>query len=187
MFRKLLLLVLVALAAMALTATTANATDAVHVENDGEGEVTAEHTVAIGVHHPTLGFIPGLSCLGHATGTVSESGAINLDDVNIDPHNANDVGNCTDANDCNNAGWTGQVHENEAGGFAADFHFCISGQGGGLDGVPLEVECDLFDEQGHCDKQLIFEGTNIGVTSGGLPVEVVGEVNISPHLGLMHG
>ncbi|HYI81068.1 MAG TPA: hypothetical protein VEW67_09435 [Thermoleophilaceae bacterium] len=187
MFRKLTLLVSAALAALALTATTANATDAIHVENDGAIEITGEHTIAIGVHHPTLGFIPGLSCNNHWTGTVSESGAIDLDDVNILAHNASDVGNCGGTDDCNGAGWAGQAHENEVGGFAADFHFCLSGQGGGLDGVPLEVECDLFDEEAHCDAQLFFENTGVGVTSSGLRVELVGEVDINPHLGLMHG
>ncbi|HYI81076.1 MAG TPA: hypothetical protein VEW67_09475 [Thermoleophilaceae bacterium] len=187
MFRKLTMLVFAALAALALTAATANATDAIHVENEGNVEITGEHTIAIGVHHPTLGFIAGLSCNNHWTGTISESGAIELDNVEILAHNASDVGECGPANDCNDSGWSGQAHENEAGGFAADFHFCIAGQGGALDGVPVEVECDLFDEEAHCDDQLTVENTNVLVTSSGLRVEALGEVDISPHLGLMHG
>ncbi|HYI81071.1 MAG TPA: hypothetical protein VEW67_09450 [Thermoleophilaceae bacterium] len=187
MFRKLTLLVFTALAAMALTATTAHATEPVHIENDGDIEITGEHTIAIGVHHPSIGFIPGLRCNNHWTGTISESGAINLDNVNIDPHNGNDVGNCNEADDCGGNGWSGQVHEHEVGGFAVDFHFCISGQGGSWAGVAVEVECDLFNTEAHCDDQLFLENTGVGVTSSGLRVEVLGEVDISPNLGLMHG
>ncbi|HYI81069.1 MAG TPA: hypothetical protein VEW67_09440 [Thermoleophilaceae bacterium] len=187
MFRKLTLLVFTALAAMALTATTVHASEPVHVENDGNVAVTGEHTIAIGVHHATLGFITALRCNNNWTGTISEAGVIALPNVGILAHNANDVGNCGPADDCNNAGWRGWAHENEQDGFAVDFHFCISGQGGGLDGVPVEAECDLFNEEAHCDDQLILEGTGMPITSGGLRVEVVGEAIISPHLGLMHG
>jgi len=168
-----------------VTATTANATDAVHVEDDGEIEISGEDTLAIGVHHPTLGFLAGLNCAHHWTGTVSESGAIDLDNVDI-AQGPFGVGYCAGMDDCSGAGWVGQAHENEVGGFAADFHICIVGQAGGLDGVPVEAECDLFNEEAHCDDQLIIEGTGIPVTSSGLPVEIVGEVDVSPHLGLMH-
>ncbi|HYI81072.1 MAG TPA: hypothetical protein VEW67_09455 [Thermoleophilaceae bacterium] len=187
MFRTLTLHILTALTAIALSATTAHATEPVHIENDGDIEITGEHTIAIGVHHPSIGFIPGLRCNNHWTGTISESGAINLDNVNIDPHNGNDLGNCGTGDDCSNNGWQGRAHEDENDGFAVDFHFCLSGIGGGIEGLNLEVECDLFNEEAHCDDQLFFENTGVGATSSGLRVELVGEVDISPHLGLMHG
>lgn len=188
MFRKLSLLVFAVLAAMALSASAASA-GPVHVENSGDIEVEGETTIAIGAHTP-IGFVAGLECDNLWSGTVSEEGHVDLSDVEILPH-PNQIGNCAEANDCNDAGWEGQGHEREGANppseFGIDFHFCLSGQGGGLDGLPVEVECSLYDEEAHCDDPLFIEGTGIPITQSGFPVEVLGEVTFHQHLGLMHG
>jgi hypothetical protein len=192
MFRKLSLLVVAALAVLALSASAASATGPgpVIIENPGEFEMASETTLVIGVHTP-IGFLTGLRCAGYGHGQVTEDGHISFDTVNIDPHSGQ-IGNCAAADDCGNDGgeFEGQIHERETdvpSEFGVDFHFCFSGQGGGLDGVHVEVECSVYDEEAHCDDRLFIEGTGIPVSQGGFPVEVLGELAFPQHAGLMHG
>jgi hypothetical protein len=193
MFRKLSLLVFAALAVLALSASAANARTAgpVIVENPGEVEVTGENTIAIGAHTP-LGFATGLRCNNMWHGEVTEDGHVSFDSVEILTHPSGTTGNCDAADDCGNDGeeFEGQIHEREVAvpsEFGVDFHFCLSGQGGGLDGVHVEVECSMYDEEAHCDDRLFVEGTGIPISQSGFPVEVLGELFFDRHLGLMHG
>jgi hypothetical protein len=193
MFRKLSLVVFAAVAVLALSASAASATGpgAVIVENPGEVNVTGENTIAIGAHTP-LGFATGLRCANNWHGEVNADGHVSFDTVNIDPHPTGTTGNCSGMDDCGNDGeeFEGQIHERETGvpsEFGIDFHFCLSGQGGGLDGVHIEVECSMFDEEVHCDDRLFVEGTGIPISQSGFPVEVLGELFLDRHLGLTHG
>jgi hypothetical protein len=175
--------VLSVLAVISLAATSASA-QAITVENPGEGEATSANTLGLGAHVTGIGFITSLRCDGHGTGTVSSSGHLSADTIDIDPASGS-VGNCEGADDCDNAGWEGQI--NEAGAeYEVNQHFCLSGQGGGLDGVPVEIDCPIFNTEVHCDAPARFEGTSTPVTSSGFQVEVVGEISISNSLDLMH-
>jgi hypothetical protein len=169
---------------LSITAVTASSASAVTVENSGANEFSQTNTVGLGAHVTGIGFVTSLRCDSHITGTVSSGGHIDLTNVNIDPASGS-VGNCDAMDDCDDAGWEGQIDEVGAG-FVANQHFCISGQGGGLDGVPVEIDCPIFNTEVHCDAPARFEGTSTPVTSSGFQVEVVGEISISNSLDLMH-
>jgi hypothetical protein len=172
------------LLALVVIGIAASPASAIAVERPGGNELSANNIISLGVHVTGVGYMSQQHCDNHWTGAAGAEGHVTLDEISIDP-TAGSVGNCEEMDDCDDAGWEGQV--GEAGtGFSLNQHMCLEGLAGALDGVAFEVDCPIFNTEAHCDAPLRYEGTSVAVTSSGFQVELVGEISISNSLGLTH-
>ena len=179
MIRTLLLLTSTIIATAGLSASAASA---VVVQNPGMHELEDETTLAIGVHAP-VGFVPSLTCDREMEATVSEAGAFEFHDVTYHPDHSSQVGACNSVDDCDNAGWhDGQLEETGLDQFTLHYTYCIEGQGGQFDSVPIAMECPIADTEIHCDATIGTQQTPFGT----LNVEMVGEMTFHDSLGLAH-
>lgn len=184
MIRKLFLLAVCAVAAFALSAVSASAQETVH--NPGEFEIESEVDIAVVVDHPTFGHVPQLQCDNHWFAQINSAGVVHLPvtDIEISPHaSPPSVGQCATAEAC--AEWDGQIEETLDGGFETHLTFCLTGtQNEHLENIPKTVECAIEPSGDviHCDYR-ILEGNE---ETGGLPIEIEGEVFLDHPLELEH-
>ena len=185
MLRKLLILALYAVVAFALSAVPASG-QGVEIHNPGEFEVESEVDIAVAADHPTLGHIPRLQCDHHWFTQMNATGAVHFSqaDVGISTHsNPPSVGLCDTVEAC--AEWDGQIQEEPSGAFVLHLTFCLSGTDNPhLENIPKTIECPIEPSGDviHCDHR-IMEG---GIETGGLPVEIEGELFLDHPLDLEH-
>lgn len=192
MIRKLLLLAAMCITALAVSSASASA---VIVENDGMHTVTGDNTIRI--HGSAFGGtveVTALECENLWEADVSSTGAVDIHDINIDPGTGTQ-GGCEEADDCDGSGWDGQIvegHGDESWEYAINVVFCIEGQGGPLDGVPVEIECEIDNDEVHCGALGEEEESIVGTFFIPPPINqnvnfyVEGELDFDTPLGLMH-
>ena len=157
MIRKLLMLAFVAMAAVAFSASAASA-QGVEVHNPGMNEIESEVDIAVVadvfISETQEVHVPVLQCDNLWEANVAEDGHIDIHDVEILDH-AGATDQCDTANDCDDAGWEGQLEEDGAGGFDAHLTFCLEGTD--FPSVPLNVVCDIGvnGDEAHCDDEVV--------------------------------
>jgi hypothetical protein len=131
MIRKVVLLAMAAMAVTAFAASTASAQVTVH--NPGMFELTGNELQLVG-HHPLAGAIVLSQCENSWEANVDSSGHVSLHSVAIDPPG---TGNCDALNDCDDAGWEGQITSPTA----IHVNFCLEGAAAG--DITAEATCTL--------------------------------------------
>ena len=150
--KRLLLVAMTAVAAVSFSAATASA---VTVENPGDFEITGENTIAIHSIVPEFGNmeVTGLKCDNHWTANIDSAGHVEINPIDFDAHEGS-IGTCDIVEDCNDAGWEGQIGNAHAHGweYAIHYVFCVENTNHFIDGVPLPIECELSadGDELHC-------------------------------------
>lgn len=176
----------------------------VGVENPGMFSITGENTLSIHTILPeALGGteVTGLKCAQVWEANVDENGHVDVNDVEINAHSGS-IGSCNQWNDCDDAGWEGQLEEGHKGTkweYGVHLTLCLEGTGSAeINGIPFTVECEMpadGDEvhcggvhDGHHDKGEEESHLFIHQLAPGLFAEfnLEGEGFVSPSLNLIH-
>lgn len=203
-------LLLTAALVAATFAFSASGALAVAVENPGMHAVTGENTLTMAHGYlprtmaPNLLEITGLKCNHTTEMTTSSTGAFDLHSVDLSGHMGS-VGPCNEANDCDDAGWNGQIEESHDGTdweYGVHLTFCLVGTSSWFfDGIQYSIECQLAASGAsiHCGGTHDNEGPDTAESEAhlfaiitqlapGIPIEfaVEGELFIDPPIELMH-
>ncbi len=140
MIRKSLIVAVGIMASLALSVGSASATDPVHIENGEHILITGDQTLTLLAHTP-LGTQVASRCDNDWEGHISEDGDVEVErvDFNATPGS---IGSCgTSLNDCNDAGWHGNIEESAPGELMVNLSFCLTGTALGSTPVGGDVEC----------------------------------------------
>ncbi len=159
----------------ALSIEGADTPPPVEVHNPGMFEASGAALDVI-VHIPGLGEVVGAGCTNDWEIDVSSDGHLGVHSVAMDPPGTM---NCADLDDCDNAGWEGQLTS------AVEMHldFCFEDLGGSGE-VGGEVTCAIQDgwTEFHCDNAAVSEQSGEAP-----PLEVDGELTLDEGLDIEGG
>lgn len=151
MIRKLLLLAVMAVTAFAFSAASASAFE-VEVENPGMFAITGSNTISIHGTFPEEGNeLTGLKCNNTWEANIDSSGHINVHSIVLSSVTGS-IGQCNSVDDCDDAGWEGQIEEHSPHWeYAVHAVFCLEDTGNPeTDDIAFPVECQFTPAAVHC-------------------------------------
>jgi hypothetical protein len=153
----------------------------VHVENPGAHALSSEVDLGVMAHIGGGVEVPAIQCDAEWQLTASEEGDLEIDASGTASHSGS-TGLCDTLHPCDDEPWAGEISEDGAGGFEAEFDFCLDETSAGIDGNVYELACPIANGELHCDQTIVAgAGTLLSPR-----IEVQGEATLATSLGLMH-
>ncbi len=146
MFRKPVLLAVTALAAIAASASAATAAQ---IDNPGMFETNGIE-FHVGVHIPIMGEVELFECTDNMEANVTANGHFDFHNVAF---SAPGEGACTTVNDCDDAGWEGQLTSEHS----VTTDICFEGSGASGSDFGGEMTCSIGDgwAEVHCESSIL--------------------------------